>query len=332
MMSKNVVRLGLTFALIGELVTALAAQRNDEPDTGPKRQVTTESAYEHMPAWSKDGSSLYFVSDRFGSFGICRVSRSGGGGIASVTQPGEGEVDIFPDVNRVTGDVVFASNRGRGIFQIWSVSPGSRGLTQLTNTPHGANYPAWSPDGREIAYTALDKKGNEFIWIMDVNGSESRQLTQGSQPRWSPDGKYLVYSAITQSKKNKSRDVYTIEIATNIISQITSEDTAEFSPDWSPDGKWIVYVAYKGKIKFLKDGKEAVRDLKSKPNYEIWLKNVEEAGRGGIQLTRTKGLNDLPRWSPVSGEIAFVSTRGESHDIWLMAPGVVAASAPGSAP
>lgn len=332
MSSRSVVRFGVASAMVWCLVHVSAAQRNDEPDTGPKRQVTTESTYEHMPAWSKDGSSLYFVTDRFGSFGISRISRTGGGGIASVTQPADDEVDIFPDVNKVTGDVVFASNRGRGIFQIWSVSPGSRGLTQLTNTPHGASYPAWSPDGKEIAYTALDKKGNEYIWIMDVNGSESRQLTLGIQPRWSPDGKSLVYSAITQSKKNKSRDVYTIEIATNIISQITSEETAEFSPDWSPDGKWIVYVAYKGKIKFLKDGKEAVRDLKSKPNYEVWLKNVEDAGRGGIQLTRTKGLNDLPRWSPVSGEIAFVSTRGESHDIWLMAPGVVTASMAAPAP
>jgi TolB protein len=331
MKSNSIMRLGLTLALVGGVAYASAAQQNDEPDTGAKRQVTTESTYEHMAAWSKDGSSLYFVSDRFGSFGICRVSRTGGGGIASVTQPSDDEIDVFPDVNKVTGDVAFGSNRGRGIFQIWSVSPGSRGLTQLTNTSYGANYPAWSPDGKEIAYTALDKNGSEFIWIMDVNGSEARQLAQGTQPRWSPDGRHLVYSTITQSKKNKSRDIYTIEIATNTISQITSEETAEFSPDWSPDGRWIVYVAYKGKIKFLKNGKEAVKDLKSKPNYEIWLKNVEDSGRSGIQLTRTKGLNDVPRWAPGSRELAFVSTRGGSHDIWLMAPGVVAA-APASAP
>jgi len=55
-------------------------------------------------------------------------------------------------------------------------------------------------------------------------------LVEGIQPRWSPDGKRLVYSGFTRSNK-KNRDIYTIEIETNTISQITSEDTAEFQPD-----------------------------------------------------------------------------------------------------
>lgn len=310
-------------ALCAATITTVAAQNGDEPDSGQKRQITTDKTYETMPAWSKDGQSFYFVSDRFGGFGICRVSRTGGGGVASITQPAQDEVDTFPDVNSTTGDIVFGSNRARGIFQIWSVAPGSRGLTQLTNTPFGASYPAWSPDGKEIAYTAIDKSGNETVWIMDADGSNQRQLTQGSQSRWSPDGKYLVYSTITQTK-NKSRDIYTIEVSTNTISQITSEDTAEFAPDWSPDGNWIVYVAYKGKVKFLKKGDEVTKDIRSKPNYEIWTKNVNGTGRSGVQLTRSKTFNGLPRWSPVNNEMVFVSTRTGSHDLWTMIPGVIA--------
>jgi len=312
----------LSYVLLwAPLAAAGTAQTDQEPDIGQKTQVTSDKTFETTPTWSRDGKYIVFVSDRFGGVGICRVGRGGGGGIAALTQPAADEVDVFPDAGP-EGQVAFASNRSRGVFQVWSISIGARGLTQLTNAPYGANYPAWSRDGKELAYMAPDKNGKEFVWIMDADGSNQRQLTDGTQPRWSPDGKRLVYSKMTQGKE-KNRDIYTIEIETNTISQITSENTAEFSPDWGPDGKWISYIAYKGKLGYLKNGKEVINDLKSKPNYEIWIKNVEETGKSGIQLTRSKGLNGWPRWAPSGTELAFVSDRGGSLDLWTLVPGVI---------
>ena len=305
------------------------AQSTTEPDIGQKTQVTSDKTYETSPTWSRDGKYIIFVSDRFGGTGICRVGRGGGGGVAALTQPGAEEVDVFPDAGP-EGQVAFASNRSRGVFQIWSISVGARGLTQLTNAPYSANYPAWSPDGKEIAYVAPDKNGNDFIWIMDSDGSDQRQLTEGTGPRWSPDGKKLVYSKMTQGKE-KNRDIYTIETATNMISQVTSETTAEFSPDWSPDGRWISYVAYKGQIKTMKSGKETVKDLTSKPNYEIWLKNIDEEGKSGVQLTRSKGFDGFPRWAPTGNELVFASDRGGSLDVWTVIPGIIAKEAKASA-
>jgi Tol biopolymer transport system component len=171
-----------------------------------------------------------------------------------------------------------------------------------------------------------DKNGIEYIWVMDADGSDQKQLTEGTQPRWSPDGKRLVYSKMTQGKV-KNRDIYTIEIESNTISQMTSETTAEFSPDWSPDGKWISYIAFKGSLKVAKNSKEAVADLKSKPNYEIWIKNIDAEGKSGVQLTRSKGLDGFPRWAPAGNELAFVSDRGGSLDIWTVVPGVIAQEA-----
>lgn len=315
--------------LTGLAASATVAQQGLEPDIGQKTQVTSDNTFETTPTWSRDGKYIIFVSDRFGSPGICRVGRGGGGGIAALTQPAADEVDLFPDAGP-EGLVAFASNRARGVFQVWSISVGTRGLTQLTNAPNGANYPAWSPKGDELAYTAPDKNGNEYIWIMQSDGSNQRQLTEGTQPRWSPDGKKLVYSKITQGKV-KNRDIYTIEIESNTISQITSENTAEFSPDWGPDGRWISYIAYKGQLRYLKSGKEAINDLKSKPNYEVWIKNIDEDGKSGIQLTRSKGLNGYPRWGPSGNELAFVSDRGGSLDIWTVVPGVIAKESKASA-
>lgn len=318
---ENYRRVMLGILMLGTVATLAWAQQSSEPDIGQKTQVTNEGTFETTPTWTRDGKYLIFVSDRFGQAGICRVGRTGGGGIAALTQPAIDEVDGFPDAGP-DGMVAFASNRARGVFQIWSISSGTRGLTQLTNAPYGATFPAWSPDGKELAYTAPDKNGNPYVWIMESDGSNQRQLTEGTTPRWSGDGKKLVYSKVTQGK-TKNQDIYTIEIETNTISQITSENTAEFSPDWSADGRWICYIAYKGQIKTAKNGKELLNDLKSKPNYEVWIKNVEDNGKSGIQLTRSKGLNGFPRWAPNGNELAFVSDRGGSLDIWTLVPGVI---------
>src|SRR5439155_457626 len=224
----------LSYVLLwAPLAAAGTAQTDQEPDIGQKTQVTSDKTFETTPTWSRDGKYIVFVSDRFGGVGICRVGRGGGGGIAALTQPAADEVDVFPDAGP-EGQVAFASNRSRGVFQVWSISIGARGLTQLTNAPYGANYPAWSRDG-----------------------------------------------------------------------------------------KWISYIAYKGKLGYLKNGKEVINDLKSKPNYEIWIKNVEETGKSGIQLTRSKGLNGWPRWAPSGTELAFVSDRGGSLDLWTLVPGVI---------
>jgi Tol biopolymer transport system component len=300
------------------------AQVGQEPDIGQKTQVTSDETFETTPTWSRDGKHIIFVSDRFGVAGICRAGRNGGGGIAALTQPAIDEVDVFPDAGP-SGQVAFQSNRSRGMFQVWSISIGNRGLTQLTNAPYGAQLPAWSPTGNEIAYMAPDKNGVEHVWIMDADGSNQRQLTQGTQPRWSPDGKRLVFSKLTQGK-TKNLDIYTIEIDTNTLSQLTTETTAESWPDWSPDGKWVSYISFKGKVKTLKDGKEAVADLKSKPNWEIWIKEVDGGGKAGIQLTRSKGFDGFPRWAPSGNELAFVSDRGGSLDVWTLVPGVIAKS------
>ena len=319
----------VALSLLGGFITvapalAAVAQTGQEPDMGQKTQVTSERTFETTPTWSRDGKHIIFVSDRFGSIAICRVGRSGGGGIAALTQPAADEVDVMPDAGP-EGQIAFASTRSRGVFQIWTISIGTRGLTQLTNASYGANFPAWSPNGKELAYMAPDKNGKEFVWIMDADGSNQRQLTDGTQPRWSPDGKKLVYSKITQGKE-KNRDIYTIEIETNTISQITSETTDEGEPDWSPDGKWISYIAYKGKLTYLKSGKEVLNNLKSKPNYEMWIKNID-SGTSGIQLTRSKGFDGYPRWAPAGNELAFVSDRGGSLDIWTVIPGVVSKTA-----
>jgi len=69
---------------------------------------------------------------------------------------------------------------------------------QLTSSKEGASQPAWSPDGRQLAFVrTVDEKPQVFV--MPADGGEARQLTRYKQgaggPKWSPDGQQVLFSA-----------------------------------------------------------------------------------------------------------------------------------------
>ena len=80
---------------------------------------------------------------------------------------------------------------------------GQRRLTRNARARHGA--PAWSPDGRKIAFGRDRDGSNDEIYVINADGSGQRRLTQsGRQPLWSPDGQKIAFT----SKRNGNDDIY----------------------------------------------------------------------------------------------------------------------------
>lgn len=104
------------------------------------------------------------------------------------------------------------------LTQIYSIATTGAALpVQLTTSREGASQPAWSPDGKQLAFVrTADSKPQIFILSMD--GGEPMQLTKykygATNPKWSPDGKQLLFSSgvslqdlLKDSALNKSHDI-----------------------------------------------------------------------------------------------------------------------------
>jgi len=105
--------------------------------------------------------------------------------------------------------------------------------------------PAWSPDGRKIAYVSFEN-ARPSIWVQEVFTGKRERLTSykgiNGAPAWSPDGRYL---AMTLSKDGNP-DVFVMDIARRSLRPLTRHRAIDTEPAWSPDGRSLVFTSDRG--------------------------------------------------------------------------------------
>ncbi|MEJ7839441.1 MAG: S9 family peptidase [Thermomicrobiales bacterium] len=199
-------------------------------DGTPARRLTGGNWTDATPAWSPNGESIAFTSNRAGKSANLWILPSKGGEARQVTdlENGVGDIGWAPDsarlvfTSRVSPDGfdsdhdvrVITSVRykfdGKGfldgkISHIWTIDTTTESAqpTQLTSGAHPHEFPVWSPSGREIAFVAnltddWDQSRISDIWSIPASGGTPKRLTDGRgsyhAPAWSPDGTRLVIS------------------------------------------------------------------------------------------------------------------------------------------
>jgi Tol biopolymer transport system component len=126
--------------------------------------------------------------------------------------------------------IVFAA-APEGTWHLFLTGPG--GLVQLTDADGSDLAPAWSPDGRRIAFQS-NRDGNWEVYVMNADGRNVRRLTdddgEDGEPSWSPDGKRIAFV----------HDGHLYEIQATGRRKQSLENEGEW-PSWSRNGNALAY-------------------------------------------------------------------------------------------
>jgi dipeptidyl aminopeptidase/acylaminoacyl peptidase len=228
--------------------------------------------------------------------------------------------------------------------RVWMVPIAGGDAIPMTAKGNSSEDPRWSPDGRYLSFLS-DREEDELsqLYLLDRRGGEARRVTDVKQGiedyEWSPDGKSLVL-VIEDAKperddaKDKSKDdeetldpwvidrlqfkhdddgyldrrrehLYTFELKSRKLRQITFGDYEDSDPVWSPDGKRIAFVSNR------------TEEPDANYNTDLWLVDPHSSDPADslIQVTTNPGSDQNPAWHPDSKTLAYTTiTRPEIVD------------------
>lgn len=252
--------------------------------------------------WSPDSTQIAFVETEPESGAILIVDTETGAevsrhpvqlqGLANLAWSPLGQLIVFSALVEGQDDI-------RDIF---SLNLRDDMLINLTLRAGDDDRPAWSPNGRQIAFQT-DRDGDFDIFIMQANGALQTPLTlnfaDDLDPHWSADSSLIAFS----SNRDGQYNLYIMSANgsdAHVLAPFAANDS---QPNWPPLLQTVVdQLIFAGGI--FEDA------------HNLFF--VSAAGSAEIQLTRTTADDTTPAWSPDGDKIVFASNREGNYELYLL--------------
>jgi Tol biopolymer transport system component/DNA-binding winged helix-turn-helix (wHTH) protein len=219
-----------------------------------------------------------------------------------------GHPSLSPDGTKVAFHWDGAEESG---FDIYVRGIGSEQFQRLTKDPADDLYPAWSPDGRDIAFLRRFQDGHCAIYLIPSGGGAERMVATvptESILSWSPDGRWISYAVLRSvGPKSSGQDVgiYAVSLLSGQVKRLTGASPnwmQDEQPAFSPDGRGLAFF----------------RTFSSGAN-ELFVQGIDgemEAQGPPQQITFKKENSRAPAWMPDGQAIVFSSLSGGVRSLW----------------
>ena len=319
-------RVFVTLAMLIGMLSMSVAHAQPSP---PQSIFSLPGSHCQTPKWSPDGKEVAIelfapkkdareivivtVSDRNHSVGSQKVNvgRSQAGALLGAKKPPVVELAWAPNRNQLSKPYIFSSLGPRKNFDLFADG------SWLTTNVGNDGQPAWSSNGRYIAYVSQQRESGD-VYLLDLQGDIEKPIrvtpfsnSTEYRPQWGGQQNRLLFTRSTET--GTGQDVGVVGDVTRpkeTVKMIVEWSSDEIRPTLSPDGRQVAFYSNRKK--------------KNKKHFDLWIADVD--GSNVKKLAKDVVVADVngPVWLPDGTKLIYVSRdfRRDNPVAWVSKDGV----------
>lgn len=288
--------------------------------TGTHKKLTDYAGDDRNPVWSTDETSIYFLSEKSGSFNVWKMDRSNPAQREQVTAHKSHPVRFLTASSK--GDLCYGYHGEIYLLPAGSNTPVKVSISipvdatynqnEFMTINSGATDMSLSPNGKEIAFIARGE-----VFVTSVDHATTKRITDTPEQErsisFSPDGKKLLFAAeignswsLYQAELSRPGEKYFHNATVINVEPLLKTDKETFQPAYSPDGKEVAFFEERTVLKVLNLADKKVRKV--------------------MDADKNYSYIDGDQWFQWSPDSKWFLVRFSDRGRWIMEVGLVHAS------